>query len=235
MEQGYIIAIEGTDGCGKNTQAKLLKNKLLKMGKKVFMCSFPNYSSVSSAPVKMYLNGELGSSANDTNAYQASTLFAVDRLCTYKTLIKPHIENGEIIILDRYTPSNALHQACKLSSTDEVDEFLNWLFDFEYNLLELPIPDKVFFLDVPTEVSENLRKLREAQMALKSGETNDIHEHDRTHLKKAYLTGKYVAQKYHWDQVNCINELGGLLSIEEINNKMMDRLLADKNFAKLKQ
>ena len=85
------------------------------------------------------------------------------------------------------------------------------------------------------EVSENLRKLREAQMALKSGETNDIHEHDRTHLKKAYLTGKYVAQKYHWDQVNCINELGGLLSIEEINNKMMDKLLADKNFAKLKQ
>lgn len=225
--ESYIISIEGTDGCGKHTQAVLLKEHLEKIGKKVLLCSFPNYDSPSSAPVKMYLGGELGDNADDTDAYQASALFAVDRLCTYKSLLKRHIDNGEIIILDRYTPSNALHQACKLGSREEIDEFLKWLFDFEYNVLSLPVPDKVFFLDVPTEVSENLRRIRQA----KSGAAADIHEHDQTHLKRAYLTGKYVAQKYHWDEINCINSHGELMSVEEIHEKMYASLLLDPDFA----
>ena len=230
MTESYIISIEGTDGCGKHTQAVLLKEHLERVGKKVLLCSFPNYDSDSSAPVKMYLDGQLGQNADDTDAYQASSLFAVDRLCTYKTLLKPHIDNGEIIILDRYTPSNALHQACKLKTREEIDEFLDWLFDYEYNLLKLPIPDKVFFLDLPTEVSERLRQKREQAEAFKSGNTSDIHEHDKTHLKKAYLTGKYVAQKYHWDEINCLNALGEIRSREEIHNIMFDRLLEDIDF-----
>ena len=97
--KGIIISIEGTDGAGKHTQQQLLLEDLKKLGHSVFDQSFPNYDSPSSAPVKMYLSGELGSSANCMDAYQASVLYAVDRLCTYKKAIEEHYENGEIICL----------------------------------------------------------------------------------------------------------------------------------------
>lgn len=228
--KGYIVVIEGTDGSGKQTQAQILKERLTQAtGKEVFEISFPNYESQSSGPVKMYLNGSLGDNANDINAYQASAIYAVDRLCTYFAEIKSHIDNDEIIILDRYTPSNALHQAGKIENEKDRDEFLSWLFDFEYNVLGLPVPDDVIFLDVPPQVSQRLRQERRI---IKSGEKIDIHEKDETHLIKAYLSGKYVSKRYNWTQISCVDNNNNMLTKEEINNRILSKILLNE---KLKQ
>lgn len=236
MKKGYIIVIEGTDGCGKQTQAKLLLNKLTKLiSNGAFEISFPNYSSMSSAPVKMYLDGKLGATADSVDAYQASSLFAVDRLCTYLTEIKSHYENGEVIIIDRYTPSNALHQAGKIHDLTEKDKYLDWLFDLEYNLLKLPKPDKVIFLNVPVATSKKLREAREAKEGFKSGSTKDIHEQDPKHLENAYESGMYVSLKYGWNIIACTDKAGNMLSIDEIGDKIYNVLLKDKEFkSKLK-
>ena len=231
--QGYIIVIEGTDGCGKQTQAKLLLNKLTKLiPNHVFEISFPNYASKGCAPVKMYLDGTLSEHAQDVDAYQASILFATDRLCTYYTDIKAHYEAGDVIIIDRYTPSNALHQAGKIANLRDRDKYLDWLFDLEYNKLHLPSPDKVIFLNVPTEVSQKLRAEREKAQGFKSGTAKDIHEQDPKHLENAYASGMYVSLKYGWDIIACTKG-DNMLSIDEIADKIYKTLSNDKRFKEI--
>ncbi len=210
---GYIIVIEGTDGSGKQTQATKLYERLVAKGLKVIRQSFPNYDSPSSAPVKMYLGGELCERAEQLDAYQTSSLFAVDRLCTYMKDLKAHYDAGGIIILDRYTQSNMLHQAGKIKDIAERDKYLDWLDNFEFNELKLPRANKVIFLDVPPEVSMRLARERGE---LKSGTAKDIQEQDAQHLIDAYNSGKYVAQKYDWNIIDCVNA-GNIKSIEEIH------------------
>lgn len=234
MNNGFVVVIEGTDGCGKQTQAQMLAERLAKLtNDNVFETSFPNYQSESSGPVKMYLDGKLGASANQIDAYQASCLYAVDRLCTYLSEIKSHIENGEIVILDRYTPSNALHQAGKIEDFAQRDAFLDWLFRFEYQMLGLPEPNNVVFLDVPPQVSKKLRTERQKSANLKNGKERDIHEQDDFHLKKAYECGKYVSKKYGWDVIDCVGTDGNILPREEINNKIFKQLLQNQVFRQL--
>lgn len=233
MKKGYIIVIEGTDGSGKQTQAEMLKQKLKQIAKvPVYECSFPNYDSPSSAPVKMYLGGELGENANAIDAYQASTIFATDRLCTYIKEIAPHYCAGEIIILDRYTPSNALHQAGKIADLKAKDKFLNWLFKFEYKTLKLPAPNNIIFLNVPINVTNKLRAERNKIQALKTGTKQDIHEKDENHLLNAYNSGMYVSKKYNWNVIDCTKN-NQLLSREEIHEKILQSLLKDKKLVKL--
>jgi dTMP kinase len=213
---GYIIVIEGTDGSGKQTQSVKLYERLKVDGYNVMRQSFPNYESNSSAPVKMYLGGELCKNASDMDAYQTSSLFAVDRLCTYMKDLKAHYDAGGIIILDRYTQSNMLHQAGKIKDLKERDKFLNWLDGFEFEELKLPRADKVIFLDVPPEVS---MRLAHERAELKAGTKQDIHEQDSSHLIDAYNSGKYVANKYNWTIINCV-ENNNLKLIEDINNEI---------------
>ena len=217
---GHIIVIEGTDGSGKQTQSVKLYERLKADGYNVMRQSFPNYESNSSAPVKMYLGGELCTQASELDAYQTSSLFAVDRLCTYMKELKSHYEAGGIIILDRYTQSNMLHQAGKIKDVAERDEFLDWLDNFEFNELKLPRADKVIFLDVPPEVSIRLAHERGE---LKAGTKQDIHEKDSNHLIDAYNSGKYVANKYGWTVIDCVQD-GNLKSIEQIHNEIMKHI-----------
>lgn len=221
MAKGKIICIDGTDGCGKQTQTTLLYEYLKSKGFKVYRKSFPNYESRSSEPVKMYLAGEFGDGANCLDAYQASALYAVDRLCTYQSELKQHYENGEIIILDRYVSANMLHQACKIQDLRERDRFLDWLNAFEFRTLKLPKPDVVIFLDVPVETS---KKLADSRETLKNNEKQDIHEKDFEHLRMAYSSGKYVAQKYGWSTIKCTDNIGNLLSIPEIHGKILQEV-----------
>ncbi len=220
MAKGKIIVIEGTDGSGKQAQSNLLCQRLLCEGKKAVLQSFPNYESISSGPVKMYLSGEICERVDDIDGYQASVLFAVDRFCTMKKW-KEVYENGGIIVLDRYVQSNMIHQACKIDDEKERIKYLNWLDSFEFGLLKLPKPDKIFFLDVPPEVS---KKLRLARVINKNGEAKDIHEQDEKYLKKAYSVGKWVADYYNWEQIACTNENGKLKTIEEIHNMIYSSL-----------
>lgn len=222
-KKGYIIVIDGTDGCGKQTQSKLLASRLESAGYPVKLQSFPNYDSPSSGPVKMYLGGDFGN-AQAMDAYQASALFAVDRLCTmFSGEIKSFYENGGILILDRYTQANMIHQAGKLHSTVEVDALLDWIDDFEFNTLKLPKADRVIFLDVPVDVS---LRLMEERGAYKAGTKKDVHEEDPNHLRHAYNAGKYVGKKFGWDMIDC-TENGKLKSREEISDIIWDRVKSD--------
>ena len=216
--KGKIIVIEGTDGSGKKTQTELLFKHFKEQGKNVIMQSFPNYDSPSSSPVKMYLNGELGENANSLDAYSASVLFAVDRVCTWQSL-KAKYENGAIILFDRYVESNMLHQAGKIEDASEREKFLNWLDNLEFDTLHLPRPDKIIFLDMPPKIS---KKLANERTDLKAGTKKDIHEQDENHLIHAYESGKYVSKKYNWETINCLDAEGNLKSIAEIHNEVLN-------------
>ena len=210
-----LIVIEGIDGCGKQTQANLLVEFLCGQGKKVLYLNFPNYESESSSLVKMYLNGEFGDNAGSINAYSASSFYAVDRVATFT---KVDLTQYDYLICDRYTTSNAIHQASKLSN-GERDTFLHWLFDYEYNLLNIPRPDKVILLDVKPETTRRLRLTR----PLKNGKENDIHEKDYKYLEKCYECAKYCANKYGWQIINCEDDKD-LLPIGNIHVQVVKSL-----------
>ena len=143
MSKGRLLVIEGLDGSGKATQAKLLASHLAESGRKVMEITFPDYESDSSALVKMYLSGQFGDKPDDVNPYAASSFYAVDRYASYKTKWGSFYEAGGIVIADRYTTSNAVHQCSKLPP-EQWNDFLRWAFDYEYRLLGLPAPDAVF-------------------------------------------------------------------------------------------
>ncbi|MCQ2556258.1 MAG: thymidylate kinase [Clostridia bacterium] len=211
-----IIDIEGTDGCGKATQTKMLFDYLCGLGKKCKIVSFPNYESASSGPVKMYLNGDLGAN-NSLTGYQTSSLYAVDRLATMRQI---NIKDYDYILLDRYVPSNMIHQSTRIEDEEELQEFLAWLVDFEYGKLRLPEPDVVLFLDVPVEISSRLAHER---AELKNGMAKDILEADDGHLAKAYAKAKFVANKYCWRTIKC-DANNNILSKEEIHEKIKHAL-----------
>ena len=143
MSKGRLLVIEGLDGSGKATQAKLLAAHLAESGRRVMEITFPDYESDSSALVKMYLSGQFGEKPDDVNPYAASSFYAVDRYASYKTKWGSFYEAGGIVIADRYTTSNAVHQCSKLPQ-EQWNDFLRWAFDYEYRLLGLPAPDAVF-------------------------------------------------------------------------------------------
>lgn len=220
---GYIIAVEGTDGSGKKTQVDKLYERLVSEGVNVKRVSFPNYDSVSSALVKQYLNGDFGDKDNCLNAYQASVLYAVDRLATYNLELKDFYDNGGVILFDRYVQSNMLHQAGKIENKDDVDKYLDWLEDLEFEKLKLPRPDRIFFLDMPIEYS---KKLAESRGVYKSSTKKDIHESNPDHLIKAYNSGQYVCRKYNWNKIDCIRE-DSIKSIDEIHNEIYNVVKID--------
>lgn len=216
--KGIIISIEGTDGAGKHTQQQLLATSLKEMGYSVVDQSFPNYESDSAAPVKMYLAGEFGKDSNSLNAYQASVLYAVDRMCTYQKDLKSHYENGEIILFDRYVQSNFIHQCSKIDDMNEKLEFIKWEEELEYDTLGLPKPDLVFFIEMPVEKSLELAR---ARAEYKTGDTKDIHEEDTTYMTKSYNNGLSLAKELGWNLIHCIDENGNLKTIDAIHEEIM--------------
>lgn len=216
---GIIISIEGTDGSGKHTQQQLLANDLKDLGYKTFDFSFPNYDSPSSAPVRMYLAGEIGNDPNCLDAYQASILYAVDRMCSFKKTIKPHYDNGEIILFDRYVQSNFIHQCSKIDDLDEKQRFIEWEEGFEYGLCGLPKPDLIFFIEMPVEKS---LELAHARGQYKNNESKDIHEEDSEYMAKSYKNGLYLAKKLGWNIIHCVDNDGNVKHIEDIHKEIMD-------------
>lgn len=211
---GKIIVIEGLDGSGKATQTDLLYKKLIEQGKNVKKLTFPCYESESSALVRMYLGGELGSNPDSVNPYQASAFYAVDRVASFLKDWKADYENGTIFLCDRYSTSNAIYQLSKLNES-EYEDFLNWLNDFEHNKLGIPRADYVVYLDMPTEVSQKLMSKR-----YKGDEgKKDIHEKNEDFLKKCRMASSYCAKALNWDVVLCA-ENGEPKTIEEIANEV---------------
>lgn len=215
---GRLIVIEGVDSSGKATQTKLLFDKLNKAGFSVESVEFPDYKSNSSALVKMYLNGEFGKNAEDVNPYAASAFFAVDRVASYLTKWKKHLDDGKIVIADRYTTSNFIHQAAKISDCKEKDKFLDWVSDFEYNKLGLPAPDLTIFLDMPVAQAKILMANRLNK--IDNSQTLDIHESDTEYLEHSYKNAHYVADKFGWHKILCVKD-EKVRSIEDISEEIL--------------
>lgn len=220
---GKLIIIESrTDGAGKETQTKELYNRLVSEGYKVRKITFPNYGTASCKPIESYLNGDLGNSPSAINPYAISSLYANDRFFSYVQDWGKFYEEGGIIISDRYTTSNMVHQAAKIHNQHEKDTYLEWLYDLEFNKYQLPTPDCVIFLDVPLEFSKQLMENRNNKI---TGESKkDIHESDLQYLENCSNNSDYVANKFNWSRIKCI-ENNTLRSIEDIHNDIYKTVL----------
>lgn len=220
--KGKLIIIEGSDGSGKETQTNLLYNYLKEKNVSSMKITFPDYSSRSSEPVKMYLSGEFGKNPNDVNAFAASSFYAIDRYASYKKKWGKFYNDGGIVISDRYTTSNMVHQASKIKDKKDKDYFLDWLYDFEFNKIGLPLPDMVFFLKVPTEFSLDIIKNRKD--SYKGNIKKDIHETNTEYLKDTYENSVYVAEKYNWNIIECVKN-NYMRTIEDINSEIIKKIL----------
>ena len=216
---GKLIVIEGTDGSGKSTQFKLLTERVSREGHEFQRLVFPQYQEESSALIRMYLGGQFGTKPSDVNAYAASAFYAVDRFASYKKVWGQWYENGGLVLSDRYTTSNAVHQASK-EPEEKQAEFLKWLYEFEYNKLGLPAPDLVIYLDVPTDFTEKMMRSREAATNTHA----DIHEQDLTYLATCRRTGKAAAKFYNWTVIDCVRN-GAMRSIEDIHEEIYHHVL----------
>ena len=217
---GKLIVIEGTDGSGKSTQFALMSRRLKEEGRDFRHIVFPRYDQPSSALIRMYLGGEFGSKPTDVNAYAASAFYAVDRYASYKQDWGNWYEAGGLVLSDRYTTSNAVHQTSKVPA-EEQPEFLKWLYDFEYDKLQLPCPDLIIYLDVPTSYTETLLRSREAATNTHA----DIHEKDMGYLATCRAAGKAAAQFYGWTVIECVRD-GAMRSIEDIHQEIYSHVLA---------
>ena len=217
---GKLIVIEGTDGSGKSTQFKLLTARLEAENHAFQKLVFPQYAEPSSALIRMYLGGEFGTSPSDVNAYAASAFYAVDRYASYKKVWGQWYEDGGLVLSDRYTTSNAVHQASKVEDARQND-FLKWLYDFEYSKLGLPCPDLILYLDVPTDFTEAMMRRREADTHTSA----DIHEQDMSYLATCRRTGKAAAEYYGWKVIECVRN-GEMRTIEDIHEEIYRHVAA---------
>lgn len=217
---GKLIVIEGTDGSGKSTQFRLLTERLTQEQVAFQKLVFPQYAEPSSALIRMYLSGEFGSRPSDVGAYAASAFYAVDRYASYKKVWGDWYEKGGLVVSDRYTTSNAVHQSSK-EPPEKREEFLHWLYDFEYNKLGLPRPDLTIYLDVPTDFTEKMLRSREAA----TGSHADIHEQDITYLATCREMGRAAASYYGWTLISCVKD-GKMRTIENIHEEIYRHVAA---------
>ncbi len=215
---GKLIVIEGLDGSGKSTQIEKLKEKLAEYGKNVKQIKLPDYESRSSALVKMYLGGEFGNSPSDVNTFAASLFYTVDRYANYQKVWKNDYLNGALILADRYTTSNAVHQTVKLPK-DKWNSYLDWLFETEYGKVGIPKPDKVIFLDMDVDISQKLMSKRYCGEESKK----DVHEANVDYLKQCREAALYTANRFGWTVIKCFDGESPL-PIDEISGKIFENV-----------
>ena len=206
---GKLIVFEGTDGTGKSTQFALLTKRLQNENVSFRRLQFPQYLEPSSALIRMYLNGEFGENPNDVNAYAASTFYAVDRFASYQRVWKNDYASGGLILSDRYTTSNAVHQGGKLEGKAR-EEFFSWLYDLEFNRMGLPKPDLVLYLDVDLPTSLKRMQHRQEKLNTKA----DIHEQDEAYLENCLRIGRLAVAHYGWTVVPFMKD-GAERTLEE--------------------
>lgn len=219
MTLAPFIVIDGPDGSGKGTQTKLLAEALRAEGHAVEHLSFPRYGKPEAFFIEQYLNGNYGT-AEEVGPYKASVFFAVERFHVAKEIQRLR-EAGTIIVSDRYVSANKGHQMAKISDPVERKKFLNWLNDFEYRLLGIPVPDATIMLHVPAEIAYELVGKKDERGWL-DGKKRDIHEADIEHLKaaeRAYLDLPAMDAVERWQTLECV-ENGALLTIEEVHERL---------------
>ena len=196
MSKGKLIVLEGIDGSGKSAQYRRLCAKMEADGIDYHHIVFPRYDKESSALIRMYLGGQFGSRPEDVNPYTASTFFAVDRFASYREDWGEIYAQGGLILSDRYTTSNAVHQGSKLPE-DELPDFFAWLYDLEHVKMGLPAPDLVIYLDV--DIQTSLARMKRRQEKTKT--SADIHERDVQYLERSLKTARLAADYYGWAKI----------------------------------
>lgn len=212
---GKLIVLEGIDGSGKSSQYRRVCQRLEEDGISFTHIVFPRYDRESSALLRLYLNGAFGSAPEDVNAYTASTFFAVDRFASFRDDWGKAYAAGELILSDRYTTSNMVHQGSKLSD-EELPEFFSWLSDLEFNRMGLPKPDLVIYLDTTIEISLRRMRRREREWHTHA----DIHEKDTAYLEKCLHTADLACDFFGWRRVACVDENGSERQLNEKNNEI---------------
>ncbi|MCF7795921.1 thymidylate kinase [Patescibacteria group bacterium] len=218
--RGKLIVICGTDGSGKGTQTKLLVEKLEKVNMKVKMVDFPRYGKKSAGMVEEYLNGKFGD-ANEVGPYRGSIFYAIDRYAASFEM-KKWLDEGYVVISNRYTSANKGHQAGKIENLEERDKFLDWENNLEYDLFDIPKEDMNIFLYVDPEISQKLVDNKEKRSY--TDKKRDIHEADLNHLKNAANAYKYVAEKENWEIINCVKN-NKIMSIESIHELIWKKII----------
>lgn len=216
-----FIVIDGIDGSGKGTQVALLEKKLIEMWKKVKILDYPRYGKPPAFAVEKYLNGEYG---NDVSAKQASIFYALDRF-DHSLELQKDIQEYDFIISNRYVSANMIHQAGKISDPQEREDFLDWLYDLEFNIFGIKKPDRTIFLNVSPQMSQKLVLLKQDRAYLKAESRMDIHEADTNHLENAHAVAMDIVSKYpDWIKIDC--EISGKMKqIEAINDEILEIIL----------
>jgi dTMP kinase len=223
MGKGKLIVLEGIDGSGKSTQYRQLCARMEKQNIDYNHIVFPRYDKESSALIRMYLSGQFGSHPGDVNPYVASTFFAVDRFASYREDWGKIYESGGLILSDRYTTSNAVHQGCKLPD-EELEDFFGWLYDLEYGKMGLPKPDLVIYLDVDVKTSLSRMALRQQSTNTKA----DIHEQDAEYLQRCLVTARRAASFYGWKTIDYMKD-GVERAPEEKSQEIFEIILEELN------
>jgi dTMP kinase len=213
-----LIAIDGLDASGKKTQTNLLTDYLTLRKIEYRHLSFPTYEDRYASLVKLYFSGAFGDDPEVVNVYAASSFFAMDRYSSYMLDWKKDYDEGKIIIANRYTTANAVHQLSKLPDS-EYKPFLKWLYDYEFKKLGLPRPDVVLYLSLPPELSLRLIEKRSAETGLEK----DIHEKSRAHIQNSYNAVLFSSRELGWHRIDC-NRGDGMRSREDIHGEIVSYL-----------
>jgi len=215
--------LDGIDGSGKSTQFDLLKKELELSGFAVEVIKFPRHGKPTAFMVDEYLKGSYG----ELNSYAASIFYATDRFDASST-IKNWLEEGKIVLSDRYVVANAGHQGSKIKDPAERLKFFKWLDNLEYNIFGIPKPDLNIILNMPAMNAFGLLRGRKG----KADHKDNMHEINLTHLRQAQEAYVQIARLFpSTKMVECL--VGkDVLSPKEIHNKVWElvRRIALKDF-----
>lgn len=222
MVSGKFIVLDGNDGSGKATQAKLLADRLSSEGVATVTMDFPAYDrNFFGAFIGECLAGQHGDFLN-LNPRIASTLYAFDRVESSEH-IREALGEGRVVIADRFASSNQIHQGGKTASENERISFLEWLDRMEHEVLKIPRPDLIIYLRVPVEISlDLLLKKRAAKNRLLDEGAKDVVEESRTYLERSHETANWLAtHQPNWKVVDCVG-ISGMRSAQDIHDRVFD-------------
>jgi len=209
-KRGKIITIEGGDGTGKKTQTGLLVERLRKEGYDVETLSFPQYETPTGKIVTAYLRGEFGS-LNAVSPKIASAFYAADRLAAQKQ-IKEWLEQGKLVVLDRYYESNMAHQGAK-SPEQERQEFIKWVYEFEVHKLGILTSNLVILLTLPLDIAE--------KAMINEKRDKDIHESDINYAREVHKTYIIASKLFDWKIIDCMSgDASRRLTEQEVSEKV---------------
>ena len=208
--RGLLISIEGIDGSGKHTQARILEHSLLTRGLVVYATGFPQYDSWFGSMVGKFLNGEFGS-LRAVDPHFSALLYAGDRF-EAKPRIESALNEGQIVLVDRYIASNLAHQVARAEATKR-SEFLRWIEHLEYTIYGLPKEDLILYLRVPPSQAQMLVGQKSERNYTRA--THDLQENSLHHLEDAAEMYDMLSRSRPWATIQCYDANNNVLRLPE--------------------